>query len=71
MNACHFFSSSIKGIEFSWRLSFAAPLAHELLRFHGDLISLMGNFKISLNFTVFGKEKTFWKKKKVFNGDLV
>ena len=49
------------------------PLTHELLRFHGDLISL-GQFQnfagsISLNFTVFGKEKTSWKKK-IFNGDL-
>ena len=74
MNVCHFFSSSIKGIEFSRRLSFMAPLTHELLRFHGDLISL-GQFQnfagsISLNFTVFGKEKTSWKKKKVFNGNL-
>ena len=74
MNVCHFFSSSIKGIEFSWRLSFVVPLTHELLRFHGDLISL-GQFQnfagsISLNFTVFGKEKTSRKKKKVFNGNL-
>ena len=55
----HRFSSSIKGIEFSWRSNLGAPLTHELLWFHGDLISRMGKLKISLNFTVCGKEKNF------------
>ena len=46
-----------KGIEFSWRLNFLAPLTHEFLRFHGDLIMQIGKFQNSL------RSHRFWQKK--------
>ena len=67
MNVCHFFSNSIKGI---WDYVLRLPSPTNCYDFTGIWFHWWVNFKISLNFTVFGKEKTSRKKKKVFNGNL-
>ena len=62
---------NIMGTGFSRCLIFAFPLTHEILPFYRDLFLRMGKFPNFSHLTVFVKEKTFWKKAKVFNGNVV